>query len=595
MPRKMKLSINRNSIWCDLFVKQLSDLGVKYACISPGSRSTPLTLAFAQNKSIKSFPIVDERSSAFFALGMAKKTKEPVAVVTTSGTAVAELYPAIIEAFYQRIPLIICTADRPHYLRDSGSNQTINQNNIYSNHIRFFTDAGLPEVNFKKLTHIKKSAEKIFYHSTIIDRGPVHINFPFEKPFEPDNYTDKIELSLIEKLFKPTDKKIFETKVSIKNIKGVVDKLKLCKRGLILVGYNNYEKKFAGLVAKLSTALGFPIFADGSSGLRYGLHSKSNVIDNFSTLVRDKLFLEKYDPELIIQFGGAPVSNVVLEFFKNSKAEKILINEYGDKNDPSLTAKKIIDCEPSSFCSDALTIISESNFKKNKEWLSDLLHLNNEAEKIKRRVMRKSQVDFEGKIIFELLETIPTKSNMMISNSLPIRDIDFFSSSNQKEINVYCNRGASGIDGIISTALGIAQTSKNPTILLTGDLAFYHDMNGLHNAIKFNIPLTIVLINNNGGGIFESLPISRFGKTFVENFITPLNLNFAKFVQAYGGYFVRAKNLKSFKTELNKAVSSKKLAVIEIKSNSKKSKTQREEIWKSSVEKINSYINENRS
>ena len=166
----MKLSINRNILWCDVFTQRLSELGVKYACISPGSRSTPLTISLSSSNNIKIFPVVDERSSAFFALGLAKKSRSPVAVITTSGTAVAELYPAIIEAYYQRIPLIICTADRPPGLRNSGANQTINQNNIYKNHIRYFEDAGLPVI--KKLKHIQKLAEKHLSPTSLFSGSP---------------------------------------------------------------------------------------------------------------------------------------------------------------------------------------------------------------------------------------------------------------------------------------------------------------------------------------------------------------------------------------------------------------------------------------
>lgn len=592
MQTKMKLSINRNTIWCDLFVKKLSDLGVKYACISPGSRSTPLTLAFAENKSIQTFPIVDERSSSFFALGLAKQSNLPVAVITTSGTAVAELYPAIIEAYYQRVPLIICTADRPQYLRNSGSNQTINQNNIYKNHIRYFADAGLPSVQLQKLNNIMKIAEQAFSKSLLIDKGPVHINFPFEKPFEPDTYTDKIDIKIINKLFELSSIKIKQKIKSSTLSKSLINKFVGVKRGLILMGYDNYDSDLAKSISEFSDMTGFPIVADGASGMRFCKHSKKNYLSNFATLVRSEHFLKYYDPEIILQFGGSPTSNIVLEFLKNTNAEKILINEYGDKNDPSLTAKTIIKSNPVEFCNSMLHALNKQKILKDKNWLKELAFIDHEVEVIKRNEMKNASITHESKVVFDLLEMLPGNVNVMVSNSLPIRDLDFFTSNFQKPIRIFCNRGASGIDGITSTTIGIAKASKKNTVLLTGDLAFYHDMNGLLNAIKFNIPLTIVLINNNGGGIFESLPISRFGNKFIENFITPLNLNFAKFVRAYGGNYKSVNNSKSFKAELNRAVTSKSLAVIEIKSNSKKSKILREKIWKKSVEKINLIINE---
>lgn len=499
MQTKMKLSINRNTIWCDLFVKKLSDLGVKYACISPGSRSTPLTLAFAENKLIQTFPIVDERSSAFFALGLAKQTDLPVAVISTSGTAVAELYPAIIEAYYQRIPLIICTADRPPYLINSGSNQTINQNNIYKNHIRYFIDAGLPSIKKNRLTYIKKIAEQAFTKSLFEDKGPVHINFPFEKPFEPDTYTDRIDLDIVKKLFEPRNKTNIRKTKSHRILNTIAKKIIDSKHGLILIGYNNYSSHFAKSISMLSEYTGFPIVADGASGLRFGKHSKKNYINNFATILRSEKFLNNFKPEIILQFGGSPTSNIVLQFFKNSMAEKYLINEYGDRNDPSLTAKTIIKLNPVEFCNSVLPRLKKRGSIKNTTWLKELIILDKRVEVIKRKEMAKAQIISESKIVYDLFEMLPGNINVLVSNSLPIRDLDFFTSTSKKTINIFCNRGASGIDGITSTSLGIAKASKIKTVLITGDLSFYHDMNGLHNAIKFKIPLTVILINNNGG------------------------------------------------------------------------------------------------
>jgi len=209
-----KIKVNRNNFWTEVFVKQLNSAGVKYACISPGSRSTPLTFSFAKNKKIKCFVNIDERSSAFFALGLAKASKTPVAVVTTSGTAAAELYPAIIEAYQQRVPLIICTADRPPELLNTGANQTINQHNLYKNHIRWFKNVGLPSLKRLKLRRLQQTAFRDVEFSTLKDKGPVHLNFPFRKPLEPFTFTDEVDSLLVKnvnsnvKILKPSKKKL---------------------------------------------------------------------------------------------------------------------------------------------------------------------------------------------------------------------------------------------------------------------------------------------------------------------------------------------------------------------------------------------------
>ena len=588
----MKLSINRNTVWCDLFVDRLANAGVRYACISPGSRSTALTVAFASNKNITVFPIVDERSSSFFALGLAKKSKSPVAIVTTSGTAVAELYPAIIEAYYQRIPLIVCTADRPPILRNSGANQTINQQNIFANHIRYFFDAGLP--NLKKINAIKKIAEEAIQISCFNDKGPVHINFPFEKPFEPKSYTDKIDVTALAKIFSNSTQHFSFPNKSKTNFVSLANKFSKTERGLILVGFSDYSEEFGNDLVNFSKALGYPVYVDGASSLRFGNHSKENFIDNLTAFVRAESFRKSFDPDLIVQFGSAPTANILFDYFKNSKAVKFLVNDFGDRNDPSLTAKNIVACNPSDFCQ---SIVSQISPRKNvkSDWLNNFISFQKNSERFKKKIIGKSNFPFEGRIITELLNAIPNKSNLMISNSLPIRDVDFFASASSKQLKVFTNRGASGIDGINSTALGIAKISKEPTFLLVGDLAFFHDSNGLHSALKYKIPLTVILINNHGGGIFESLSIANYPEFFRNNFLTSLELDFSKLVKAYKGQFLRINNWIDLKIQFKTSTKRKALTVLEIQTDAKKSKRFRQKYWNAVAEKTDELINEIKS
>lgn len=583
----MKIRINRNSIWCKYFVEQLVKLGVKNVCVSPGSRSTPLTFAFALNRKLKIYSIVDERSCGFFALGISKSTNSPVAIVTTSGTAVAELYPAIIEAYYQRIPLIICTADRPAYLQNRGSNQTINQNNIYKNHIRYFANIGLPQITIKKYRELKNITSSALEVATKNNVGPVHLNFSFDKPFEPKSYTDKVESSFIKKLYSVTGNRM-SLKTETPNSIDITQKIKKYSKGLIICGYGKYSKKDVAAIIKLSSSSRYPIIADGTSPLRFGTHNKNNIVNNFSTLIRSTEFLKKYDAEIILQIGGAQTSIQALEFFQKSKAVKILINSNGDKNDPTLTVNKFIKSTIENFCNPII-----NNVKRNYSvWRKELIGYDRKLENKKKEYFKNLPITFEGKFAEILGNVIPENSNVVISNSLPIRDVDFFTGCSQKKINIFTNRGASGIDGINSTALGIAKGSKTPTILITGDLAFYHDLNGLHNSLKYKIPLTVILINNNGGGIFQSLPISNYKNVFNKYFLTPLNLNFKNFVEAYGGKFYRVKTEKDFVIKLIKSIKNKKLNVLEIITDSKKSKIIRNKYWQTTSKLINSIIDE---
>lgn len=588
----MKVTVNKNYLWSQIIVKQLAAAGVKYASISPGSRSTPLTLAFDNNKKIKTFLQPDERSSGFFALGLAKQSRTPVAVVTTSGTAVAELYPAIIEAYMQRVPLIICTADRPEYLYNTGANQTINQINIFRNHIRGFYNIDLPDIKIRSLKKLVETLHDTVKNGSHLDRGPVHVNIPFEKPLEPKTKTDEIDKSFYQKITSDNFyiKNKYE-KPSTKNIASVVeaiaDKLKTTEKGIIICGNGIDDSKFPFLINSIAQKLGYPIFADGTSSLRFGGHSKSNIVTNFTSFTSAEKFAANYDPEIIIQFGKAPTSKQLLTFYRSSKAAKYLISEYGELNDPSKTADVLLKIPPIEFCGLLADNLNTGQISRSGNWLINILNFDLAASVVKKEIIEKAEFPFEGRIVKELLSRLRNNCNIMISNSMPVRDIDYFASTINKKINIYTNRGASGIDGIISTALGIAEASKDPTILLTGDLAFYHDMNGLLAAMKYSIPITIVLINNNGGGIFESLPVADSSDKFVRNFITPHNLDFANFVLGYNGHYINARHWEHFGEQFPKTFSRDRFAVIEIRTDANISA----KIRKSYFAKVNKTIN----
>jgi len=594
----MKKSINRNVLWAELFVKRLEVLGVKYVCISPGSRNTPLIIAFQRSSKIKSFVNVDERSSGFFGLGLANKIKRPVAIVTTSGTAVAELYPSIIEAYQQRIPLLICTADRPQELLNCGANQTIDQNNIYKNHIRAFFDMGLPEIKTSSLTKLLNTTSKAFQIS-VNNSGPVHINFPFKPPFEPSSITDKIDLTILNKIINktkylsPANSEIILNK---NEIEIAINKIKGSKKILIQCGQLEPNNKSLKYILKLAKEINAPIFADGLSGLRSSNQGSDLLISNHTAFLRSPKVREVLEPDLIIQFGSAPINNVILDFFERSAAYKILVNQFGELKDPSRTTDKIIRSDIPSFCNSLLE--NEINFKKREidyNWINKIKRLEKLSSEIKEKQFNKTTFPFEGKLINEMIRLLPESSNLMISNSLPVRDFDFFTETTNKKINVYSNRGASGIDGIISTSAGISSHDKNPTFLLIGDLAFFHDMNGLLALKNNSIPLIIILLNNGGGGIFELLPIVKEKIDFKNYFKTPLNLNFEKFVRAYDGNYSLITGWQHFQTELQKAKTRRKFSVLEIQINSQRSLTLRKNYWKEVIKKSELMLNENRN
>jgi 2-succinyl-5-enolpyruvyl-6-hydroxy-3-cyclohexene-1-carboxylate synthase len=594
----MKKSINRNILWAEIFAAQLEKCGLKNICFSPGSRSTPLTFAFASRKKIKTHVILDERSSGFFALGLAKKLNQPVAVVTTSGTAVAELYPAIVEAYQSRIPLIICTADRPANLRFSGANQTINQENIFANHIRMFKDLGLPSLSMRKLNNLKQVVVSGYSTASKNNPGPVHFNLPFDKPFEPDNYTDKMDfqkISTAESLLSIDDSKVNQPDKS-KNSRvfnKLLQILNNSKRGIIFCGPGFYTKEFIKECLAVSNKLNFPILADGSSNIRFLSYSQNKLIHNFPNMFRTREIRKAFDAEVIIQIGKAPTSQGMLSYFEETHGKIFLVNEFGDNHDPSNSSEGIFKMEPLKFLKILKQKIVQTNPLSNELTLfSKFQKLDKEIEVLKEQFLAKSKFPFEGKVIYEIANSIRSTFNLLVSNSMPIRDLDFFVSGSKAKINLYCSRGASGIDGITSTAMGIADGAKEPTILVTGDLAFLHDLNGLALHTLLDIPLTIVLLNNNGGGIFEMLPIAKHSNIFGKYFKTPHNLTFKNFVTGFGGNHLQIKSWTDFQNKIYSSLNNKKLNVLEIKTNSTQSLKLRKGFWDAVNSKCTNFINE---
>ena len=577
----MLIKINRNYFWANIFFDQLAECGVKYACISPGSRSTPLTYALSQNKKIRSYVIIDERTSGFFALGIAKQTNSPVIVVTTSGTAAAELFPSIIEAYQNRVPLVICTADRPSYLRNSGANQTINQEHLYNNHTRFFYDTGLPKIDLKKISQLKDLAKNIYDISSRQNIGPVHINFPFEKPLEPDSFTDEIpEKLLLESL---PEEQISKQKMAVqsadqKSLKTIITLLRKSINGLITIGPGNFSESFISNLEIFSTRFSLPIFVDASSGLRFKSKPLSNLITNYDALVRCDSFPKLFTPKFVLHFGRTLTSPKLDNYFSVVKPSGFVINKFGDVYDTS-GRFKVIRLSAEVFLENLIKSgpVNQNDFSIQ---LKTLKELDIKITKLKPEIFSLSKKINEAGLLLSIIDSIPPNSNLMIGNSIPIRDLDFFASAANKNINVFQNRGASGIDGITSTALGICTQSKNPTYLVTGDLSFYYDINSLLIAKQYNIPLIIVLINNNGGSIFRFLPVASHKNVLEKYFLTPTNLSFQKLSDAFE---IDYKELKSEQDILNHIkVSSvrKNPAVFEIKTNADYSLSLRKKFWK---------------
>lgn len=584
------MKINRNTIWSDLFVTTLERYGVRNVCISPGSRSTPLTIAFAKNKKIKKYVLIDERQAGFFALGIAKSTNTPVALVSTSGTAVGEYFPAVIEAYYQRTPLIICTADRPPELHNCGANQTINQENIFRNNIIWDADLGIPSICMSSLKKLIATAKNAVDKAIINSRGPVHLNFPFQKPFEPKAYTDEIDDNLYREIFRvaKTKTKFKITKRSVPDtlITKIAQKIVKTEKGLIVVGPLEHYDEFRWHLIKLSELIGFPVLADGCSQIRFSKYSKK-MITTYDSFLRDEQIRDDLKPEFILHFGRTSTSKILNEFTGISDCERFVINEHGDVFDPTKSAKAIIIEYPDVFISNLIEKLNKKELYRNKnDYPQKFFKLEREFILKKKSVIKNEKKINSISMIDSCVRLFQQNGNIFLSNSLPVRDFDSFSGRAKKKLNIYFNRGASGIDGIIASASGVAASRNKPTVLFIGDLAFQHDLSSLFLSNYIDSPFVIVLINNNGGGIFYNLPISKYGKLFEEYFVTPMDRDFGLLVKGYGVKHYHVNSVKAFEQRLAVCLKEKGVTVIEIKVDENESINLRKEIR--AIDKIDS-------
>jgi 2-succinyl-5-enolpyruvyl-6-hydroxy-3-cyclohexene-1-carboxylate synthase len=347
-----------------------------------------------------------------------------------------------------------------------------------------------------------------------------------------------------------------------------------------------YDEETIKNIKVVSKICEYPILADGVSHIRFKVsNSEKNIISNYHSFLSSSKFGKKYKPDFILHFGGTPTSANLLNYLADCDADRYQVNEFGDLKDPSRKTKLILNYPEGLFTGSLINLLNKKDFSREKsKWLSSFVKAEKKSKKIISDLLIRHKKLSEPKIISELVRLLPSKTNLFIGNSLPIRDFDCFSGSSSKSFNFFFNRGASGIDGVVSTVLGIA-VIKKPTLLLIGDLSFLHDLNALIIAKNFNIPLTIVLINNNGGGIFQSLPISEKKKLLKEYFITPHNLNIAKIIDAFGIEYKLIKNKNDLQNALN-SIKRKSPIVLEIRTNANDSAKLRKKIFSEVKAKI---------
>ena len=501
---------------------------IDHIVISPGSRNAPLIIGFTERPEFKCFSLVDERCAAFFALGLAQQLKKPVALVCTSGSALLNYYPAIAEAFYSDIPLVILSADRPSNLLEIGDGQTIRQENVFANHILFSGNC-VEDANSQANETIINQALKI----ALQQKGPVHINLPFSEPlYEYCSKSTVIPSSI-------DVQKIVEPELGLDGLEPFIKQWKASDKKIIMAGVlapESIEQHFLDLLAQDDSVI---VLTEVTSNLHHD--NFFPAIDQLIAPLSDKEFQE-LRPDILVTFGGMVVSKKIKAFFR----------DYSPARHWHVDAKKAYD---TYFCldhhfkaspNDFLNVILSKTEKVSSTYRSTWLKVKNHRRS--QHKLFEQEVDYSDyKVFSEIFQTLPKNSQIQLSNSTTIRYAQLFDLD--ESLRVFCNRGTSGIDGSLSTAIGAAYVSKLPTILITGDLSFLYDSNGLWNNY---VPSSfrVILINNGGGGIFRILPGAKDTQHFTNFFETKHSLNALHLCEMYGIEYASVSSLKNLKIQL---------------------------------------------
>ena len=560
------------------FIDELTRMNVKHAVISPGSRSTPISMLMTKHSSIETHINIDERSAAFYALGLAKATQNPVALVCTSGTAAANYYPAIVEAKLSRVPLIVITSDRPHELRDVGAPQTINQIQLYGDHVKWFSEMAVPNGDESSLVYVRNISRRAVLEAKKKPAGPIHLNMPIREPLLPDMKEDYFHAGRSNNFANDYDMGRLEANSS--NLNLLANELARKEKGLIICG-EIHDKGFAKEVIRLAEQLNYPILADPLSQLRSS--EAYHIVDCYDTFLKIETVKDELKPDVIIRFGAMPVSKPLMLFTKGCKdAIHIVVDSGSGWREPVGLPVTFIYSEEALFCQQLSELLPA---RKESQWYLNWTELNYQVKQVLSTLRDETSLN-EGKVFLELQHVTPDNCQIFISNSMPIRDCDTFFHTHKSNRKIYCNRGANGIDGVVSSAIGVSAVGL-PTLLVIGDLSFFHDLNGLLAAKMQNKDITIIVINNDGGGIFSFLPQASEKEHFEELFGTPHGLDFSHVVKMYGGDFIRVKDWEQFRKAVVGSFDKEGIKVIEVQTNREENVQSHRKLWNNVSQEIN--------
>jgi 2-succinyl-5-enolpyruvyl-6-hydroxy-3-cyclohexene-1-carboxylate synthase len=547
------------------FVDELARCGMRAACTSPGSRNTPLVLALARERRLRCHSHVDERCAGFFALGLAKASRLPVAVTCTSGTAVAELLPAVIEAHEARVPLLVLSADRPPELRENGAGQAIDQLKIFGGAVKWFFEVGSHDAGPEQLRWIRTLACRAYWTALDGRPGAVHLNFPLREPLVSDE-------ELPADASGRGDGRPFVSRApgrlvaSDEQANTLEQLVRGARRGVIVAGRHERDTPLGEVAGAFAQAAGWPLLADPLSGARRG----PAAVAHYDALLREGSFAEWASPDLVVRVGDLPVSKPLRGWLAGlDGVRQIALDPEGAWQDPASSLSDSLAIEPTQALERLTREISTSAPAPvaDEDWLASWRSADELAAEAILGVLGDSGLS-EPVVAAELGVLLPAQATLFVASSMPVRDIETFWPVRADPPRALCNRGANGIDGTVSSAFGAAAAETGQVVLLIGDVALAHDIGGLLAARRTGLKVTIVLIDNGGGGIFDFLAIAQTSMAdeslYTTHVATPTGLDFAQAAILFGLAHERAEDLAGFRTALERALEREQSGIVEV-------------------------------
>lgn len=536
-------------------VDALARAGLREVCVAPGARSTPLALVLAHDPRLRLWTHLDERSAAFFALGLARAGRAPAAVVCTSGTAAANFLPAVVEAAQAHVPLVLLTADRPPELRDCGAFQAVDQVKLFGAYAKWFCEIGEAGAG---LPYFRAVGSRAVAVAAAAPAGPVHLNLPLREPLTPD---DAAQL-------RPDSNLVGAPCTTVPPVTRLPDVAALAAslahvgRGVIVCGPLDADADTRAAIATLAAALGWPLLADATAQLRDGDHDRSHVIAAYDAVLRDAALARRLLPAAVLRIGPLPISKALLTWLRAlPDARQVVVDPAGGWDDPLQRATTLVHADVAPLCA---ALAARCRAPRDPDWLDAWRRADRAARAALDERLGRDDAPFEGSVVAELAAQLPDGATLVVGNSMATRDLDTFWPGSARRVRVLCNRGANGIDGFVSTALGAAALSTGPTVALTGDLGFLHDLGGLLAAARHGLRAVFVVCNNDGGGIFSYLPQADGSVAFERLFTTPHGLDLRGGVEMFGCGFTRAAARAEFAAALARALASSRTEVIEV-------------------------------